>query len=266
MTTDRGAWSGHVVLITGASAGIGAALSEAFALQGARVALTARRLERLEASSAELNARGCETIALTCDVTQRESVNDCIAQVIERWGRLDVVIANAGFGVAGSLKRLEVEDYQRQFDTNVFGVIHTLKSALPHLEETRGRAVVIGSVNGYVSLAGNSAYAMSKFAVRALAQSLWIEWARREVSLTLIEPGFVESEIRKVNNQGVYREEARDFIPQWLMMSAPKAARQISRAVRRRRREVVITGHGKVIVWLARHLPWITFQLLKRAR
>ena len=254
------------VAITGASAGIGAALSEVFAQEGAKVALTARRLERLEQLSTELNGQGYETLPLYCDVTNQSSVQSCIDQVIKRWGQLDVVIANAGFGVAGPFKRLKAEDYQRQFDTNIFGVIHTLKTALPYLEKSKGRAVIIGSVNGYVSLSSNSAYAMSKFAIRALAQSLWIEWAKLNVSATLIEPGFVESEIRKVNNQGVYKADAKDFIPSWLMMPALKAAKQISRATYTRKREVIITGHGKMIVWLARHWPWLTFQLLKRAR
>lgn len=264
--SSSGQWSQKIVLITGASAGIGAALSEIYALEGAKVVLTARRLERLEELSTELNGRGYETLALHCDVTDPVSVYTCIDQVIEHWGQLDVVIANAGFGVAGPLKRLKAEDYQRQFDTNIFGVIHTLKAALPHLEKSRGRAVIIGSVNGYVSLSSNSAYAMSKFAVRALAQSLWIEWAKLGVSTTLIEPGFVDSEIRKVNNQGVYKSDAKDFVPSWLMMPALKAAQQISQATYKRKREVIITGHGKVIVWLARHWPWLTFQLQKRIR
>ena len=148
----------------------------------------------------------------------------------------------------------------------MFGVINTLKAALPHLESTRGRAVIVGSVNGYVALASNSAYAMSKFAVRALAQSLWVEWVKVGVSVTLIEPGFVHSEIRKVNNRGGYKEGARDPVPQWLVMPAPRAARQITTAIAKRKREVVITGHGKVIVWLARHLPWLVFQALKRVK
>ena len=134
---STGQWSKKTVLITGASAGIGAALSEVFAQEGAKVALTARRLERLEQLSAELNGQGYETLPLYCDVTNQSSVQSCIDQVIKRWGQLDVVIANAGFGVAGPFKRLKAEDYQRQFDTNIFGVIHTLKTALPYLEKSK---------------------------------------------------------------------------------------------------------------------------------
>lgn len=259
-------WKDQVILITGASAGIGEALSRVFAQQGAKVVLSARRLDRLESLANELNEQGYESLALVCDVTKRDSVESCVKQVIDHWGHLDVVVANAGFGVAGPLTRLSTDDYQRQFDTNVFGVIHTLKVAIPHLKQSKGRAVIVGSVNSYVSLAHNSAYAMSKFAVRALAQSLWIEWAKFGVSVTLVNPGFVESEIRKVNNQGVYKAEAKDFVPTWLMMPAMKAAQQIAKACFKRKREVVITGHGKFIVLLARLLPSLTFQILKRTK
>lgn len=265
----KGPWNGQVVLITGASAGIGAALAEQMVREGAKVAIAARRLDRLETLATHLNSLGEGSelaIPIACDVTDPESLDRCVAYIIEQWGQLDVVVANAGFGVTGTIEKLSIADYQRQFDTNIFGVINTLKSALPQLSAQHGRAVIVGSVNGYVALAANSAYAMSKFAVRALAQSLWVEWQSRGVSLTLIEPGFVDSEIRKVNNKGVYRAHAKDPVPAWLMMPAPKAAKQISRAIFKRRREVVITGHGKVIVWLARHFPGLIYQALKRVK
>ena len=267
-----GRWSGRVVLITGASAGIGAALAKHMVNEGAKVALAARRLDRLESIARRLNELKGESgsdelaLAVSCDVTDLDSVERCVQSVIERWGRLDVVVANAGFGVTGTIERLTVADYQRQFDTNIFGVINTLKVALPHLSEQQGRAVIIGSVNGHVALAANSAYAMSKFAVRALAQSLWVEWQSKQVSVTLIEPGFVDSEIRKVNNRGVYREHAKDPVPSWMIMPAPKAARHINRAIYKRKREAVITGHGKIIVWLARHIPSLIYFALKRVK
>jgi NADP-dependent 3-hydroxy acid dehydrogenase YdfG len=265
-TTSSGKWNEHVVLITGASSGIGAALSIVFAQQGARVALAARRLERLQEVQQKINDFGGHAFPVLCDVTQVESVQNCIDQVVTHWGKLDVVVANAGFGVAGSVLKLSNESYQLQFETNIFGVLNTLKLAYPHLESTQGRAVIVGSVNGYVSLAKASAYAMSKFAVRALAQSLWIEWKRKGVSTTLIEPGFVDSEIRKVNNQGEFKAQAKDPIPTWLMMPADQAARKIAHAIYKRKREQVITFHGQVIVCLSRFLPGLTYWILSKVR
>ena len=146
----------------------------------------------------------------------------------------------------------------------MFGVLRTAYASLAELTETRGRLVIIGSVSGHVASPGASAYAMSKFAVRALASALDAELARRGVSVTLISPGYVESEIAKVDNLGVHHPEAPDTVPRWLRMPADRAARQIVRAAARRRREVVITGHGKVAVFLQRHVPWVVAAGIRR--
>jgi short-subunit dehydrogenase len=117
--------------------------------------------------------------------------------------------------------------------------------------------VIIGSVAGYIAAPGASPYAMSKFALRALAESLGHELRSRGVTVTIVNPGFVESEIRLVDNRGALRETARESIPRWLRMPAARAARQIARAAARRRREVVITRVGKTTVFLQRHAPWL---------
>ena len=260
-----GRWSNSVVFITGASAGIGEALARRVASEGGKVALGARRIERLDTLVQELEAQGSEAIAIQCDVTDEAAMRGAIDTIIERFGTLDAVVANAGFGVAGTLMKLSNEDYRRQFETNVYGVMNTLRAAYPALKRSNGRAAIVSSVNGFISLPSNSAYAMSKFAVRALAQSLWAEWRADGISTTLICPGFVTSEIRQVNNRGVYRETAKDPVPSWLVMPAETAAAQMSRAIYRRKREVVITGHGKVIVWISRYLPGLTHFALSRS-
>jgi short-subunit dehydrogenase len=174
-----------------------------------------------------------------------------------------VVVANAGFGVVGPVERLTVEDYRRQFETNVFGVLRTIHATLADLKASRGRLVIIGSVSGYVATPGSSPYAMSKFAVRALAESLGHEVAPAGVAVTLVTPGFVESEIRRVDNAGVLRTESPEPLPAWLVMSAGRAARQIVRAVARRRREIVVTGHGKLGVFVQRHAPWLVTRAIR---
>jgi len=187
-----------------------------------------------------------------------------VAAAREGFGRLDVAVANAGFGVVGPVARLTLDDYRRQFETNVFGVLRTIYAALPEVRRARGRLVVIGSVSGHIATPGSSPYAMSKFAVRALAEALGHELAADGVSVTLVSPGFVESDIRRVDNEGVLRETSPDPAPSFLRMPAARAARQIVRAVARRRREVVITGHGKAFVFLHRHAPWLTSFVIRR--
>src|SRR5256886_6010203 len=169
--------------------------------------------------------------------SQEGDLQTAVAETVRQCGKLDVAIANAGFGVVGPLKKLSVEDYRRQFETNVFGVLRTIYAALPEIEKARGNLVIVGSVSGWGSVPGASPYAMSKFALRALANSITPELALSGVKVTLISPGFVASNIRRVDNQGKLHASARDPIPGWLVMSAEEAVRQILRAVARGKRE-----------------------------
>lgn len=259
-----GRFAGRVVLITGASSGIGAALAREFADQGADLVLAARRLPRLQALAEELRRAGRRALAVECDVTQDGAVEHAVAETLRTFRRLDVTVANAGFGVVGPLERLTLDDYRRQFETNIFGVLRTATAALPLLRESRGVLVIVGSVSGHVPTAGVSAYAMSKAAVAALASSLRGEVLADGVGVVLVSPGFVESEFRQVDNLGVHHPVAGDPVPRWLVVTAPRAARAIVRAVVRRRREIVVTGHGKVAVWLSRYVPSLLAVALER--
>jgi short-subunit dehydrogenase len=176
-----------------------------------------------------------------------------------------IVIANAGFGVVGNAANLELADYRRQFETNVFGVVRTLHEVLPALRSTRGRFVIMGSVAGYLSASGSSPYTMSKFAVRALAEALHGELRSAGVSCTLISPGFVDSDIRRVDNLGEFHAHAKDPIPAWLRMKTDDAARIMARGILRGKKEVIVTTHAKVAVFMSRHLPRFTRWVLLRA-
>jgi short-subunit dehydrogenase len=222
----------------------------------------ARRRERLEALRAELSP--ADAVLHVGDVTRRADLDAAVALAVERYGRLDVAVANAGFGVVGPLEKLGVEDYRRQFETNVFAVIETCKACLSELRKAQGRLVLIGSVAGYVSTPNASPYAMSKFAIRALAEALRPELAPQGVTVTLISPGFVESEIRRVDNRGRWHPDAKDALPSWLPMPADAAAEKIVSAVYRRRREAIITVHGKILVWLSRFTPWVLRLAMRR--
>ena len=255
-----------VVLITGASSGIGAALAREFGRRGAAVALSARRLDRLDALAAELRASGVRALAIRCDVTRDGDLEATVARVLGEFGHLDIAVANAGFSVAGRLVDLTLDDYRCQFETNVFGVLRTAYAALEPLTRSRGTLVVVGSVSGHLAAPSASPYAMSKFAVRALAEAIRPELARRGVGVVLISPGFVQSEISRVDKHGRFHPDAKEPSHRRFEMSADRAARRIVRAVEKRRAEGVITVHGKVAVLLARHAPRLTRWLLGRAR
>jgi short-subunit dehydrogenase len=246
------------VLITGASSGIGEELAWQLGQAGAKLTLAARRKDLLESLAQRIAGNGkARPVVVECDVTRNGDLERAVSETVTRWGKLNAVVANAGFGVVGGLKKLSVEDYRRQFETNVFGVLRTIYAALPEIEKTNGNVAIIGSVSGWAASPGASPYAMSKFAVRALANSITPELRLAGVKVTLISPGFVVSDIRRMDNRGKLHTEAKDPIPAWLQMSTEKAARQTLRAVALGRREAIITGHGRILVALERFMPWL---------
>lgn len=257
-------FTGRTVLITGASSGIGAALANRFAAEGAHLVLAARRRDKLEQVAAGLPTPHGEVRIVQCDVTRDGEIDDMVAELQRLGATIDVVVANAGFGVAGALRSLTLDDYRRQIDTNVFGVLRTIYATLPALARPGGQLAIIGSVAGHVPQAGASAYAMSKFAIRALAEAIHVELAPEGIVVTLISPGFVDSDIRRTDNRGTVHEDVPDPVPAWLRMPVDRAAREIVDAIHRRKRERIVTAHGRLIVWLYRHAPWLVRWVQRR--
>lgn len=247
-----------VALITGASSGIGHALCLEYARRGFRVAMLARRRERLEDLAERLDRRGAAALPLVCDVDVDGDVERAVARTLERFGRIDVAVANAGMSLSGRLEQISLADYRRVFETNFFGVLRTIYAVRGPLAAARGVLGVMGSVNGYLTLPSISAYSASKYALRSIAEALNHEWRGDGVAVTHIAPGFVESELRHHDGLGNLVEGARDPIPAWLVMPRATAALQIADALAERRPEVVITGHGKALAFLSRHAPWLT--------
>lgn len=253
-----------VVLITGASSGIGEALAREYVRRGSRVVLVARRAELLEALCAELGGES-RAIAVAGDVTKDGELERAVARAVERFGGLDVVVANAGGGVTKPFTRLRLEDFQRQIDLNLYGVLRAAFAALPELQKSRGRFVVVTSVMAYLPLPAASPYNVSKAAAMALAESLRVDLAPHEVSVTNVAPGFIDTPLRRVDAQGKRDAAGKDPVPKWLQMPAHVAARKIARAAHGRRRELVLTGHGKLGVFFGRHFSWLASFVLSRA-
>jgi NAD(P)-dependent dehydrogenase (short-subunit alcohol dehydrogenase family) len=265
--SHAGKFQGQVVLITGASSGIGAALAREFAREGARIVLMARRAERIEALAEELSSGGQGSLAITGDVTRDGDPERAVDLARSKFGRLDVVVANAGFSVGGRFVDLTLEDYRRQLETNVFGVLRTLFAALPELQKTRGRIVVVGSLLGIFPVPAATPYCMSKFALVALCDGLSHELAPQGVSVTHILPGFVASEIYQVDNRGVRLEAPppQRTPPKWLLIPPAEAARQIVSAAWRRKRTRIIGVHARIGIALQRHFPGLVYFAVSRA-
>lgn len=249
-----GRFVGQTAFVTGASSGIGAAVARELARQGAKVALAARRADRLDQVKASIESEGGVALPVVCDVRDRASLDAAVATAVEAFGGIGVAFANAGFYVDGILGRLGTEDYRRQFETNVFGVIETVYAVLPHLESSKGRLGIVGSVMGRISMPAASAYCASKYAVTGFAECIYYDLLASGVSVTLITPGLVESEIRSVNNYGEHTGKP-DPANQRRVLPATVAARRIVDALYARKPELILTKAGKIGVFMSRHFP-----------
>lgn len=253
----------QVVWITGGGSGLGRALALALAREGATVAVSGRRRDRLDQVVAALEALGARALAVPCDVVVDGAQQDAVDAVVARFGRLDIAIANAGFSAGGRNDDLRPVDWRRQLETNVVALAETARVSLPHLRRTQGRLVLVGSVAGYVSFPGHGPYQASKAAVRAIGETLWLEEASTGVTVTTIQPGFVHSEIGQVDRNGIHHEGARDRRPAALLWQTDDAAAVMVRAIHRRRREFVFTGHGRLGHFVARHCPGALYLLFR---
>ena len=254
----------QVVWITGAGSGLGKALAIQFAQAGAHVVLSGRREQRLQDVAQILSRYSVQSLVLPCDVCNEETLQNAIAQTLQHFSQLDVVIANAGFAVNGTIDKLTREEWERQFSVNVFGLASTARLALPHLRKTNGRLVLIGSATAWLHFDRSIAYCSSKAAVHAIGQSISAQLQGSGTSCTTIHPGFVESEIAQVDNQGIFDSTRPDRRPQQLMWDADRAAQKMIAAIANRKRCYVFTAHARIGVWLARFFPTLTFHLLRR--
>jgi len=257
-------YADKVVWITGAGSGIGRAMALQFASQGAAIAASGRRRDRLDALVEEVQGMGRRALAVPCDVTDDQTLKDAVATIVAELGRLDVAVANAGFAVGGRVANITADEWRRQLDVNVVGAAMTAHHALPELHKTGGRMAFVSSVAGQLAAPGYAAYNASKYAVRAIGQTLAAELAGTGVSATTLYPGFVESEIAQVDNAGAFDGTRPDKRPKNLMWPTDKAARVMVGAITARKREYVFTWHGVFGAWMGRHMPGFAHWAMSR--
>ncbi|GGQ25563.1 oxidoreductase [Actinomadura coerulea] len=201
-------FNGRVVLVTGASSGIGEATALAFSAEGARVAAGARRADRLE--SLARKAPG-EVLTLDLDVTDQESVRAAVAATVERFGALDVLVNNAGVMLNGPIAGADTAEWTRMVETNLLGSMYMVHAALPHLLKAKGTVVQISSTSGRVASAYSGVYGATKFGITAFSEALRQEVTAQGVRVVVVEPGFVATELISHNTDPAMRALARDM-------------------------------------------------------
>ena len=209
---------GTVALVTGASSGIGEATARALAAQGAAVALAARRADRLEQLSSEINAAGGRTLVIETNVTDSAQASDAVERTVKELGRLDTVINNAGVMLLGPIEDAPLEEWERMVKVNGLGVLYVAHAALPHLlaaAESEPRRVAdlinVSSVAGRVARRGSGVYNLTKHGIGAFSESLRQEVTGRHVRVSLVEPGAVITELMSHVREGVREEAAKRF-------------------------------------------------------
>lgn len=202
-----------VVVITGASSGLGEATARHLAARGASVVLGARRSHRIDALVQELTAAGHKAKALTTDVTDAGQVQNLVNTAVREFGRIDVMLNNAGLMPLAPLERLKVDEWDRMIDVNIKGVLYGIAAALPYMKEQRsGHIINVSSVYGHVVDPGAAVYCATKFAVRALSEGLRKEVKPYNIRTTVISPGAVSTELLEHISEKDIQQGTRDFV------------------------------------------------------
>jgi len=252
---------GKVVIITGASSGIGRALAKEFFSRGASLALGARRIDQLEALKAEL--RSPNVLCVATDVALEVDCKNLIDLTIEKFGRIDVLINNAGISMRSLFLDLDMEVMHRVMNVNFFGTVYCTKYAMPFLLESKGSLVGVISIAGHVGLPGRTAYSASKFAIRGFLDTIRIEYLKSGLHVLVAAPGFTASEVRKVALTSDGTPQGETPRNEEKMMSAETCALYIAEAVRKRKRELILTFmEGKFTVFLGKFFPSLLDRLI----
>jgi short-subunit dehydrogenase len=243
-----------VIIVTGASSGIGAAVARVFASQGYRVVLAARRLERLESLAEEINAGGGQSLVVATDLFKFEDIQKLVAVTISEFGQVDVLVNNAGFGRLKWLEQLDpVRDIQEQLQINLAATILVAREVLPHMIARRkGHILNMASLGGFIATPTYTAYSASKFGVRGFTEALRREVGVYGIHVTGVYPGGVRTEFKQ--HTGSDRKTGRTT-PASLRLEPEEVARAVLNAVRRPKRTVIMPWQMRFLVWLNSHLP-----------
>jgi short-subunit dehydrogenase len=260
------AWRDRVVLVTGASQGIGRCLALALARQGARIGLVARTEARLAAVAAECADLGADALAIPADITDQVACARAVQAVVDRFGRLDALVNNAGLSVVARFDAIEdLELAERTMRVNYLGAVYCTRAALPHLVAARGRLVAVASLTGKAGVPLRSVYAASKHAMVGFFDSIRIELRSSGVSVTVAYPDFVQTEVRERVLGPRGERLAIQPQPGVRFMTAEDCAERILAAVDRRRRDVILSARGRFGKWLQVIAPGLVDRIAERA-
>jgi short-subunit dehydrogenase len=251
-----------VVVVTGGSDGIGKALIASLVNSGAKIATCGRNTQKLE--NLKTDFPDASLLTFNADVSNHQSVKNFFDTILNHYGKIDILINNAGISMRAEMEEVDVEVYKKVMDINFMGAIYCTKLALPSILENKGSIVNISSIAGFRGLPGRGGYSASKFALNGWTESLRTELLKKHVHVMLACPGFTQSNIRNnaLNHAAMAQQESP--LDEEQLMSAETCAKHILKAIVRKKRTLILDTQGLKTIWLNKFLPGLTDRLVYR--
>jgi short-subunit dehydrogenase len=252
----------RVVIVTGASSGIGKALVYGLAVMGAKVVLAARNFQIIEDISSSLNVKGYETFAINVDVSIENECKVLVEKTIEKYGKIDVLINNAGISMRAMFEDVDLKVIRQLMEVNFWGTVYCTKYALPYVLKEKGSIVGVSSIAGYKGLPARSGYSASKFAMQGFLDVLRIENLKKDLHVLVACPGFTASNIRKTALDKDGSQQGETPRDEDKMMSPDVVAYRIIDAIKKRKRTIIMTTDGVLTVFLNKFFPKLVDKLV----
>lgn len=257
-----------VMVITGASSGIGLASARLFASYGARLALAARSIDKLKTLASEISSDPSKVLCIKTDVSIEEDCKNLIESTVKYFGRIDFLINNAGISMRATFSKVDLNVIRRLMDVNFWGTVCCTKYALPYLLESKGSVTGVISVAGYAGLPGRTGYATSKFAIRGFLETLRMEHQEDGLHVLVFAPGYTSSNVRNAalladgSPQGTTPKDESN------LMSAEEVAQKLAWGLYRKKREMILTALGYWDVWFYKRFPrlmeWVQLNYIRK--
>jgi short-subunit dehydrogenase len=248
-------FKGKVVIITGASSGIGLATAKLLSEHGAKLSLAARNIEKLSEIVKEIDSAGGDAIAVQTDVSIQADCENLINLTFAKFGKIDVLINNAGISMRALFEDVDLNVIKQLMDINFWGTVYCTKYALPYLLQSKGSVVGISSIAGFKGLPARTGYSSSKFAMHGFLETLRIENLKKDLHVLIAAPGFTASNIRKTALAHDGSKQGETPLDESKLMPAETVAKHIIHAIAKRKRTIVLTSQGKMTVLLNKLFP-----------
>lgn len=244
-----------VVVITGASSGIGLACARKFSAIGSKVVVASRNDEKIQKIANELSCADGHCMAIATDVTNEEDCRILMKKTIEKFGKIDILVNNAGISMRALFDDVEFNVIRRVMDVNFWGAVYCTKYALPHIKQSKGTIVGISSIAGFHGLPGRTGYSASKFAMQGFLESVRIENLRNGVNVLILAAGFTSSNIRLSALDAHGDPQGETPRPEEKLTPPEKVADNLIRALRKNKRNRIMTAEGQLMVFFQRIIP-----------